>query len=105
MKYKLLYSPEALQDMDDAWEYIFLELCNPDAAHRIVNMIMDTVDLLVEQPFIGTALNTVVDMESDYRFLVCENYLVFYRIEDSNVYIDRVLHETRDYMRVLFGKQ
>ena len=82
-----------------------MELCNPDAAARIVNMIMDTVDLLVEQPFIGASLNSVVDVESDYRFLVCESYLAFYRIEGSGIYIDRVLHETQDYMRVLFGKK
>ena len=53
----------------------------------------------------GASLNSVVDVESDYRFLVCESYLAFYRIEGSGIYIDRVLHETQDYMRVLFGKK
>ena len=105
MKYKLQYSPEALKDLDDAWEYILLELCNPDAAERIVTMILNTVDLLCEQPFIGTELDAVVNVESDYRFLVCESYLVFYRVEGSFVFVDRVLHERQNYMHVLFGEK
>ena len=42
-------------------------------------------------------------MESDYRFLVSGNYLVFYRAYGKDVYIDRVLYGRRDYMLILFG--
>ena len=103
MKYNIVYSPEALRDLDQTWEHIFEELFNPDAAQRIVQMVLDTVDLFCEQPFLGTMLSVVTDVESDYRFLVCEHYLAFYRIEDQGIYIDRVLHEKQNYIRVLFG--
>ena len=37
----LKYSPEALKDLDDIWEYIHSELSNPDAADHTVNAILD----------------------------------------------------------------
>lgn len=43
------------------------------------------------------------DTESDCRFLVSGNYLVFYRAYGKDVYIDRVLYGRREYMRILFG--
>ncbi len=46
---------------------------------------------------------TVADTESDYRFLVSGNYLVFYRAYGKDVYIDRVLYGRHDYMRILSG--
>lgn len=53
--------------------------------------------------YAGTPLSSVADIESDYRFIVSGNYLVFYRAYGKDVYIDRVLYGRRDYMRILFG--
>ena len=41
MKNSIHYSPEAQNDMDEIWEYIVFELCNPQAAENTVNKIMD----------------------------------------------------------------
>ncbi len=103
MKNKLHYAPEALRDLDDIWEYIALELNNPAAAKRTVSRIMDSADGLAEFAEAGAPLHSVADVESDYRFLVCGNYLMFYRIEGKDVFIDRVLYGRRDYLRILFG--
>ena len=51
---------------------------------------------------IGTPLSSVTDIESDYRFLTGGNYMVFYRVNGQDVYIDRVLYGRRDYLRILF---
>ena len=76
MKNKLHYAPEALRDLDDIWEYIALELNNPAAAKRTVSRIMDSADGLAEFAEAGAPLRSVADVESDYRFLVCGNYLM-----------------------------
>lgn len=52
----------------------------------------------------GASLSTVIDIHTDYRVLVCDNYLIFYRYEDEIVYVIRVLYGGRDYMRVLFNE-
>ncbi len=101
--YKINYSPEAQNDLDEIWDYITYELCNPDAAEHTVNQIIDAIDRLeTASPKIGAPLSSITDIESDYRFLVSGNYMVFYRAYEIEVYIDRILYGKRDYLRILF---
>jgi addiction module RelE/StbE family toxin len=102
MKNSIHYSPEAQNDLDEIWEYITIELCNPQAAENTVNKIMDTIDELENFSEIGALLSSVTDIGSDYRFLTSGNYMVFYRVNGQDVYIDRVLLGRRDYLRILF---
>ena len=83
--------------------YITEELESPDAALATVSRITKKICILKNQAYIGTPLSSIVDTESDYRFLVSGNYLVFYRAYEKDVYIDRVLYGRRDYMRILFN--
>ena len=103
MKCKLHYSTDAIRDLDEIWDYILTELSNPSAAEKVVNQIMDKALQLEEFPRKGALLSSVTSMITDYRFLVSGNYLMFYRIEGNDVYIDRVLYDRRDYLRILFG--
>jgi plasmid stabilization system protein ParE len=100
---KLHYSPESLIDLDEIWTYIFEELQNPTAAQKTLDGILDTIKKLKEFSEMGPELFSVTDVENGYRFLVCGNYLVFYRVNGVEVNIDRILYGRRDYLRILFG--
>ncbi len=100
---KLLYSPEALNDLDEIWAYINNELKNPAAAQKFVSDTLDTIERLRDFPEIGPRLSSITEFESDYRFLVCGKYIVFYRVIGLDVYIDRVLYGSRNYMSILFS--
>ncbi len=99
---KITYSAAAIQDLEEIGDYIANTLKSAKAALNTVNRIQDTVDKLADFPFIGSLLSCVVKTESNYRFLVCGNYLVFYRAHMDSVYISRVLYSRRDYMAMLF---
>lgn len=100
---KLYYSPEALDDLDEIWEYIFEDLQNPSAAPNTVDGIVDIIEKLQDFSEMGPPLSSVTEVEGDYRFFVCGNYLAFYRVKGEDVYIDRILYGRRDYLRILFG--
>ena len=102
MKNKIHYSSKSRRDLDDIWDYIVLELQNRSAAERVINRIMDAVDPLKNFAEMGTPLSSIADIGTDYRFLVSGNYMVFYRVQGNDVYIDRVLYGRSDYMSVLF---
>ena len=102
MKNKIHYSPESRRDLDDIWDHIVLELQNRSAAERVIDRIMDAVDPLKNFAEMGTPLSSIADIGTDYRFLVSGNYMVFYRVQGNDVYIDRVLYGRSDYMSVLF---
>ena len=99
MRYKIQYSPEALIDLDEIWEYIQIELGNPDAAENVVSKMMDTIDALENFPEQGAPLSSVAGIESDYRFILSGNYMAFYRVEANFISVDRVLYQRREYLR------
>ena len=101
MKNKIHYSPESCRDLDDIWDYIVSELQNRSAAEHVINRIIDAVDQLKIFAEMGTPLSSIADVGTDYRFLISGNYMVFYRVRSSDVYIDRVLYGRSDYMSVL----
>lgn len=100
----LSFSPEAIRDLQQAKAYITDELCNEQAAMNTIAKITGRIRELAAFPEMGAPLSAIVDFETDYRFLVCGNYTVFYRFADRTVYIVRVLYGRRDFMRILFGE-
>lgn len=100
--FKLCFSEAALADLDEIHGYIAGELMNPDAADNTVSGILDAVDRLAEFPLSGTPLNALIDIESDYRFVISGHYLAFYHLADGAVLVDRVLYERRDCVKALF---
>ena len=102
MKNRIHYSPESRHDLDDIWDYIVSELQNRSAAEHVINRIMDTVDHLKNFAEMGTPLSSIADVGTNHRFLVSGSYMVFYRVQGSNVYVDRILYGRSDYMSVLF---
>lgn len=101
---KINISPEAQNDMQEISKYITMELNNPIAAQNMLRKITERIKTLAEHASIGAPLSGIVDFDNDYRYLVCGNYLVFYRTEEKQIYVDRVLYGRRDYLRILFGE-
>ena len=95
-------SRAARNDLIQIRDYIRGELSNPDAAQRIVRMLRRNVEKLGEMPERGKPLNALLSVYTEYRFLVCETYRIFYLYDGETVEIVRVLHTLQDHMRALF---
>ena len=101
---RIKYSAAALLDLERIGDYIAEELKSPAAALNTVNSIQDAIDKLADFPRSGSPLSARYEDVGDYRFLVCGNYLAFYRERAEEVHIDRILYGKRDCVRILFGK-
>lgn len=99
---KIEYSSAALQDLEQIGDYIEQELFSPAAALNTVNSIQDSIDKLSAFPLMGKLLSSIADVDTDYRYLVCGNYLAFYRTDEITVCIDRIIYGKRDYMTIIF---
>ncbi|MCI5774528.1 MAG: type II toxin-antitoxin system RelE/ParE family toxin [Erysipelotrichaceae bacterium] len=99
---KLYISPAAESDLEEIKTYITNELENHVAALSTVSQITKSIRILQTHAFAGAPLSSIIDIESDYRFLVSKNYLIFCRAYENTVYIDRILYRKRDYLRILF---
>ncbi len=100
---KVEYSPRAIRDLDEIWDYIDKNLGNTDAAQRTVSGIMDSIDSIAAFPKSGPKLIFEDVPESGYRFIVYKHYMAFYRLKpDDTLYVDRIVYGRRDYMSLLF---
>jgi len=96
------YSPLSIDDLKSIHEYIASNLKSPLAAHNTASAITERIRGLESAPELGTPLSAICDFNSDYRFLVVNNYLVFYRFEADSVYIIRILYGRMNYLSILF---
>lgn len=98
----MIVSQAARRDLIGIRDYVSIELDNPDAAQRILKLLRTSIESLRDMPERGMPLDAVLSVHTDYRFLVCENYRIFYLCEGDQVEVVRVLHTRQDYMRALF---
>lgn len=99
---KIKFSPDALSDLEQIKRYITLELCNEQAAIKVISNITKKIHILETFPLSGAQLSSIINIETNYRFLVCENYNVFYNFKNDIIYIIRILYNRRNFMEILF---
>ncbi len=100
MKYRVLYSPTAIKDLDRVWEDVYEASQSIDVAERYVNELLDMIESKAEFPRSGAPLN-YDGVFTGYYFIVFKAYLAFYRVEDQSIFVDRVLLAKSDYLQYL----
>jgi len=98
----LVFSTEARQDLKKIQEYISNEQESPQAALKVIENILNRIERLISFPDTGTLLSPKINFPTNYRYARAVSHLIFYRHENSNIYIDRIIHEKRDFITILF---
>lgn len=97
-------SKEARRDLLSMRDYIRDELCNSEAARRIIASLKKDVQSLEKFSGRGRPLDALIPVHTEYRYLVCENYCIFYIEGNDQVIVVRILHQRQDGLRALFLK-
>lgn len=98
-KYKIRFLPESSKDLNSIFDYILLD--NPNNANKMLNKIMKSIKVLEDFPFANTLLDHKSLIRYNFRALIINPYIVFYRVIDEDVFIYRVLHGAMDYVIIL----
>jgi addiction module RelE/StbE family toxin len=98
---KIQFTPHAVADLEEIKRYISCDLFNPQAATALLALIFEKIRTLVALPQTGARVRTDIPSLKNYRFIPCEDYLVFYRTEEKFISIIRVLYARRDYLGLL----
>jgi plasmid stabilization system protein ParE len=89
----------AEEDLTETITYIAME--NPSAANKIADKIEKNLSLLSKNPHLGRIPRDEEIKNLGYRYLIVQNYIVFYTIEENTIWIHRILHNSRDYKTFL----
>ena len=89
MPYRL--SDLAERDLDEIWSYV-AEDASPTTADRLIDVIVDRLELLIEQPRMGRLRP---EFGAGVRSFTVENHVIYYR-HAGDILIAPVLHGRRD---------
>lgn len=89
----------AEEDLTDIVTYIAAD--KPSAAEAVATKIEKNLKLLSKHPHLGRIPNEEELIRVGYRYLVVQNYLIFYTIEGQTIHVHRILHGARDYLNLL----
>ena len=89
----------AEEDFTEIISYIAVD--NLKAAENLANKIEKNLLLISENPQLGKTPSDPDIKLLGYRYLIVENYLIFYTIEKRTILIHRVLHGARNYKSLL----
>ena len=65
--YNIVFSPEAIKDLEETKTYIIEELCNEQAALKTVSIILKDIRMLSKFPESGPSLSAIVNFDTNYR--------------------------------------
>ena len=82
-----IWSPEALVDVDEIWNY-YDRVAGRNTAENILREISEVVATIEDHPFVGRSRN---ELRSGFRALAASTHVVFYRVVDDVLEIVRVL--------------
>ncbi len=98
-KYAVRLLQIAEDDLNEIVTYIAAE--NLTAAEAIAARIEKNLSHLCNHPFIGRVPEEEELVRLGYRYLIVQDYLIFYTIEGQTILIHRIMHGARDYLRLL----
>ncbi|HWN98143.1 MAG TPA: type II toxin-antitoxin system RelE/ParE family toxin [Blastocatellia bacterium] len=86
----------AEDDFIEIVSYVSAE--SPEAAEALAEKIERNLGLLATNPSLGRVPEDDALINLGYRYLVVQNYLIFYVVENRTIFIHRIIHGARDYI-------
>jgi len=98
-KYQIRLLRVAEEDFNEIISFISDD--NPTAANSFADKIEKNIELLSENPLLGRISRDEDIKNLGYRYIIIQNYIVFYTIEGRTILIHRILHGARNYKSLL----
>lgn len=98
-KYEIELLPAAYSDLDEIFDYLVAD--NPQAAARMLDNIMHSLRRIENYPHSGAPLLDRSLIKFNFRMVIVDPYIVFYRFIDNKIFVYRILHGARNYPHLL----
>lgn len=99
---EIKYSPESLEDLQNVKESITETFDDIKLAEQTLRKIMSTIKGLEVFPYKGISIRKTLGILTDYRCIFCKKNYIFYRVEQEQILVVRILNEKQDFVEILF---
>jgi toxin ParE1/3/4 len=97
----VVYSKEARRDLHSIFDYI--QLFRPSAAENFIDAVDRTIRRIAALPRSGSQARDKKLRKKGYRYIVVDEYLLFYRYSKGSLTILRLVHGRRHYVPLLLS--
>lgn len=98
----IIITDTAMNDIRRIHDYFYYNLQNSAAAEAFTKKIFLSCNRLSLYPNIGMSLKEKTGKNTDYRYLICGNYIAFYKVTADTVRVERIADGRTDYMKAIF---
>lgn len=92
---KIIWSTDALNQLEDIHFYIFFESKSLTIADKVINTIFESTEILKTQPEIYKLDKQRTNNDGTFRVYSVYEYSISYKITVDTIYILRVRHNAR----------
>jgi toxin ParE1/3/4 len=85
----------AEEDLSEIISYVAAD--RPNVAEKLLDRFNIKLAVLATSPHVGHLPHEISLKQLGYRYLVLDNYLIFYVIDRHMIYVHRIIHGARDY--------
>lgn len=95
---KLWITPIVAEDLKNIKEYIAED--NEEMAVKVIQEINARIENIQQFPYMGVELAKRVSFRMDYKYVICGNYVLLYKIGKEYVEIYRVVNRYQDTTKI-----
>ncbi|MFB3387331.1 type II toxin-antitoxin system RelE/ParE family toxin [Flavobacterium sp. LAR06] len=92
---KIIWSKDALDQLEDIHFYIFFESKSITIADKVANTIFESTEIIKTQPEIYKLDKQKTNNDGSFRVYSVSDYSISYQINNDSIYILRVPHNAR----------
>lgn len=101
MPYNVFILDEAKREYRSIIDYQAKVLGSSQAAGEFLEEFRAQVDRISADPFIFARSRLPELAARDYRVALVKSYVFLYKVEDQNIFIAHLFHQTQDYARLV----
>ena len=102
MSVQLLYSDDALSDLDQIWTAVLEASADFDTADKYIQELQRTIIDKNSFPYSGAPRN-FIGVFTGYYYVVFKAYIVFYVVRDDVLPVSRILPWKSNCIQILLG--
>lgn len=91
--------PIAEEDLESIVDYISKDSIS--GADKVLSKIENSINNLLEFPLMGKPFGEIKNPYKGYRYIIADDYLIFYKIQNDSINIYRIIHGAREYKSLL----
>ena len=102
-QFKIVFTDNCKQEMDDIYNYISNNLYAPKAVKKLMNKVEKTIQSLKDMPKAYATIKKYDELEMEYRRIVINNYVIIYTIseQDNIIYIVHMYYGRSNYFEYI----